>query len=242
MFITIALSWLVPSSVLHGIILLLLWLITLLIGPIIYSFARTFILIGVNVIKDYYGWGRYGHLPHPHRELGRLSWNRIKQGDFRHILIAPPVEGHRDFVKQAGSDVLVYRLPFWRPRLLLGNEGAILRILSKEHAYSFPKPAYIRGFLARSLGDGLFVVEGTLNFFPGSDFGTDYFTLRCHAQETTQNPTAGVQCFGAQGAGTVLLLACSSAGGPLGTGNRLVRRAYRRTKDHGSDCSELPRK
>lgn len=225
MLITIALSWLVPSSVLHGMILFLVGLITLVFGPALCSFTSAYAMIGVNVMMDSYGWGRYGHLPHPHRESGRLTWSRIKKGDFWHILLAPPVEGHRDFVKQAGSDVLVYRLPYWRPRLLLGNEGAILHILSKEYAYSFPKPEYIRSFLTRSLGAGLFVVEGTFKTLLQLLLRcreTDNSTLRLHAQKATQDPTASVRRFGSQRVGTVLLLACSSAGGHLGSVDRLV--------------------
>lgn len=126
-------------------------------GPLVLVLLRYAGQLSFNLFTDYFALGRYGHLPRPHYTG---SWLEIHRGHFPRIIDLPPVEAHRQFVREAQSEVLVYRLPFWHPRLLLADVGAMLHILGVQRAYSFPKPAYIRSFVARSLGRGLLVVEG----------------------------------------------------------------------------------
>lgn len=113
-----------------------------------------------HVLTDHFALGRYGPLPRPARRRF-FSWPAVVLGDSVRIAALPPVEAHRQFVQETGSHVLVYRMLGWKPRLLLADPAAVLHILSARHAYSFPKPHWIRSFLARGLGNGLLVVEGT---------------------------------------------------------------------------------
>lgn len=121
---------------------------------------RYTVLTAFNVFTDYFRLGRFGDLP---RAKHTGTWTQSLRGDIHRILEMEPGDAHREFIKEAGSEVLLYRMLFWAPRLLLVDHGAILHILSAQQSYSFPKPHFTRRLLSRSLGDGILVVEGAFS-------------------------------------------------------------------------------
>lgn len=146
-----------PSTPLRAGGLALAALVAVVPTVLLLILARYLAVSAFNLTTDYFCLGRYGNIP---RCAHKGPWTELIRGDLPRVIANEPGVAHRDFVQEAGSNVLVSRMLFWKPRLLLVDAEAMLYVLSAQRSYSFPKPEMTRRFLARSLGDGLIVVEG----------------------------------------------------------------------------------